>query len=1051
MAKRRGKTFFPIKIPINTLSGGVGRQAPTKRLPSEVEDMDNMFCTTERSIDKRNGFAPLGELGVDLGIDPSNKNLWFNWFFVGDTQRYLFVIDFSATLESNQLFWAFKIDTESGEVVAQNVDTDLEEAVRKYITHDHGGNNAKDILRSVSVGSSLLILNTSVKAGFTSDGTDEFLYDLSGNKIPSDGGVESIDYQGRKIDYQTTTTVDPKGDAEVWTTETDYVWGQKAIDTNDPKPDEVYKYGLWKVKDNLTSLQLPGPSTVGYWTLSNPESGGVGATATITINDASLINSTTSSNGNHFTLVDALGTVHAFTISTDHDLTINNIIGVQTAQAASHEGNAAIQFAAAINDATSTCADMITAFANEPSTGVVTFIQDLEGEAGNNSENTSYPYYIYSGWLMSSFTGGIGGIDPAGNSPFNRQDRWERVTETTITQNPDGEDQTTTVDKYSEFISVEDYTYPDPDKPYLGQAITKFSELRFPPDANDVIASNSGDAVPQITTETLRALYPESGSELGLGKIYYLSESYLGSNPGWYRVISDTDKPYLENVRTPDEMAIIDQRRMPMQIFLDVANDRWSIRMIDWEPRTSGTKRTNPGPSFFQDRDGNAQQKQIKAIAFYRDRLFLASDDTLISSRLGKFDNLFIGDPSNITVSDPIDLSVSSNIYTPITFLQPFRDFMFLGTSGDTQYELIGSENQISPLTAEIAPTSFFPMTTDIEPLLMNNNLFFFSKKRLFIYFGTGSNTINQQAFELSRHVPDYLPTEYSSVTVSSAHNTIFVVEGQASGKKIFCYRNQIANEQIVQNAFFTFTVEEEILGIKAIEDDLYIILNSSSNNTSTLQVQKLSLIPDDENIPRLDNRKLISFPVSSYDIATNKTTFTYPFEFKNANQIYAVSPETFVGTIIDIEQTGSTETGLTATATGNFTGLQAGWIGTKYTALATLSDIFVRDEENNVVPGTLNLRYGITRHHKTGNYTLGITRKLRTEKTHTFEPQVVSSRETTLGGSPNELNGVFKFPLMGFADDLNIVISSDFPHPMNITNIELTGKFKRVPHFLTT
>ena len=49
------------------------------------------------------------------------------------------------------------------------------------------------------------------------------------------------------------------------------------------------------------------------------------------------------------------------------------------------------------------------------------------------------------------------------------------------------------------------------------------------------------------------------------------------------------------------------------------------------------------------------------------------------------------------------------------------------------------------------------------------------------------------------------------------------------------------------------------------------------------------------------------------------------------------------------------------------------------------------------------------------------------------------------------EVDGVFKFPLMGFSDDLSITISSDYPNPMNLTNIELAGKFKRVPHFLTT
>ena len=122
------------------------------------------------------------------------------------------------------------------------------------------------------------------------------------------------------------------------------------------------------------------------------------------------------------------------------------------------------------------------------------------------------------------------------------------------------------------------------------------------------------------------------------------------------------------------------------------------------------------------------------------------------------------------------------------------------------------------------------------------------------------------------------------------------------------------------------------------------------------------------------------------------------------------------------------------------------------YNARVSLSDIFVREQENNVIPGTLNLRYGIARHHKTGIYTINVTRKNRDTKTFTFEPSTVGSSYSTAGDSSvNDTDGVFKFPIMGFTDDIDISISSNYPYPMNITNIEITGKFKRLPHFLTT
>ena len=884
---KRQTTYFPTKIPINTLSGGVGRQASTKRLPSEAEDMDNMFCTTERSIDKRNGFAPLEESGYDLNIpNMESKNLWFSWFFTGPEQRYLIVLDFAGN--DTEFMWVYKIDHEENSLVSQIVDNDIPTSIRNYITW--GGGQPKDILRSVAVGTSLLILNTKVKAGFTSDGTDNFTFGLDGEK------TTEVDIRGRSIEYQTSVTVDPENVAEVWTSATDYIWGQTAIDTADRKSSDTaspdyHRYGIWKVKDSLASTALPGP-----------------------------------------------------TIETGSPV--------------------------------------------RPS------------EDADNSH-------------------------------------WERDTD------DDG------VTRYTEYVPVEDYVYPDPDKLYLGQAVTKFSELKFPPNANDLTAWN-GDT---DTRNTILELYPNTGNVQGKGKIVYLSQPYLGSQSGWYRYINVEEKPYLEQVRTPDRMAVLDKDRMPVQIYLDVENDRWSIRTVDWEPRKSGTYKTNPGPSFFQDEEGNAQQKEIKAMSYYRDRLFLASDDTLISSRLGKFDDLFMGDPSNITLTDPIDLKVSSNIYTPITFLKPFRDFLFLGTTGDVQYELMGSENQISPLTAEIAPTSFFPMTEDIEPVTMNNNLFFFAKKRLYIYFGSNSNTA-QQAFELSRHVPNYLPNNFYDVAVSSSHNSIFAVANNHPSKTILCYRNQIAQEEIIQNAFFTFTLNDLVHSLETIDDHLYIVSETKDGEEKPkIQLQRISLFPDDPSVPRLDGMRKLNFGSKTYDSSTNKTTINVPISNAYIDQIYVTSPEEIATSILDItvDTEASSDTYTSVTVTGNYENLESGYVGKKFTASATLSKIHLRDELNNAVPGALNLRYGVARHYKSGAYDIKVTRKERSEKVYTFTPSVIGSATTTLDDDIYETDGTFKFPLMGFSDDLKIIVSSSYPYSMNITNLELTGKFKRVPYFLTS
>ena len=58
-------------ITITTLTGGVGRQDPIKRLTTEVEEMDNCLLTLEKSAEKRPPFSAVIER-VGSGTSPFN-------------------------------------------------------------------------------------------------------------------------------------------------------------------------------------------------------------------------------------------------------------------------------------------------------------------------------------------------------------------------------------------------------------------------------------------------------------------------------------------------------------------------------------------------------------------------------------------------------------------------------------------------------------------------------------------------------------------------------------------------------------------------------------------------------------------------------------------------------------------------------------------------------------------------------------------------------------------------------------------------------------------
>ena len=81
------------RIAIPTLSGGVGRQAGNKRLPSEAENLNNCLVTLEKSVEKRPAMEFIA--GSDLfyeeessGSDdlPSPGSLLFNFLSDGVTR-----------------------------------------------------------------------------------------------------------------------------------------------------------------------------------------------------------------------------------------------------------------------------------------------------------------------------------------------------------------------------------------------------------------------------------------------------------------------------------------------------------------------------------------------------------------------------------------------------------------------------------------------------------------------------------------------------------------------------------------------------------------------------------------------------------------------------------------------------------------------------------------------------------------------------------------------------------------------------------------------------
>ncbi len=1044
--RRRGPRagMVTTKIPIYSLNS-VGRQAANRRQPNEAENIDNALVSLERNFEKRPGFeivpqkTTLSATSWDLNsnairldlfslapIWTDTTDLFYYWYSINEENNFLVVVNYNATNATEKLFFIFRVypsgtweeltpqnqwdgtdstipstyDVNNANSVIVKAYADakgitytqalasgvVSKTTRTYITYLSGTKTAKESLKAVSLGSSVVILNKNVKAGFSSD--------VAGKLFNLDGTVSTTDdIEGRKLTYYTASKV-----MKVYDTGTDAVAA-----TND---------------DVLLGWRP------GYISGATPQNG----TATHIHLDATA------------SPID--DTYNGMTIK----VTSKTTGAVQTRTILDYTGSNKQVTISGSN------------FNPHPSTG--------------------------DGYLIE-----ITGAD---------------------------------------YISVDDYFYSESTKQYLGQKVDDLSEIKLPPESDDWYGNNE-----KLTTTTdnkarqmLRSLY-DSDTNLnniidGRGKIFFFVSQYLNTTPGFYRVVSwnptdqkfyyspsdplkgiyktsgttggvvhttqiTTDgRPYLQKVRTPDEHSYIDPRRMPQKLVVTISASNvtaWKMEPIKWTPRTSGDKRTNPGPSIFKTVDRKAlRQVSITGLSVFKDRLWFSADDVVFSSQMGEYENLFFDDPVNIVTTDPIDIRVSSNNYCEITSLTPFEDYMFINTKANTQFQLSGaSDAEISPSNVAVAPVTYYSTAPILDPQFIGSRLYFFDSQRLFLFTGKGSMGF-ASAVEVSSQAAGYLPKKYYAAATAPAQDALLFVD-EENRNHIYGYINRYSGDRVIQNSFYRYLLPDgdQIETLQYYDNYMYVVSRrrnkqggnpAYSDNPYSFYLYRCLMINENEYVPRLDRMfkmKIISSTADStnwnahYDPYTAITTYRIPgFASQTTLDKY------FVVLFKGWQPSGEEDLSNVAIQPLSVTNYKTPegteyheikviganyaihdyyvYIGLSFKMSVELSTLFVRDENNNIIDGVLNIRSAVFRHYYTGPYDIEVTHRGRTAFTTSFLPNRpdYTQYEDTLPLEIFQKQGEFMTKIMGYSDSTKIFITSEYPTPVNITNIEFKGKFKQ-------
>lgn len=599
-------------------------------------------------------------------------------------------------------------------------------------------------------------------------------------------------------------------------------------------------------------------------------------------------------------------------------------------------------------------------------------------------------------------------------------------------------------------VSVKNFDYPDSSKAYLGQSLTDISEINLPPKADDVLAHNGAEAMLAVlyTDDLGDGQNGRAVGDGGKGKIYYMENGYGGTEPGYYIVRSATAQPYLKKIRTPEAYSVIDAARMPLVLIPSNGGDSWSLENGSYNERISGDDELNPGPTAWAE----GKQFPISTMAIFRDRLWFAIGDTIFSSRTNDNGNFFLKDPSLIVDTDPIDVRLSSNKYTPVVSLTPFESTIFVNTGADVQFQLEGSDNQITPYTAALSSESFYSTSAATTPVLMGNQVYFFDDQRLYIYMPSASSTV-QRAQEVSKSVPNYLPNSYGAITVNNAYETVFMTDNE-DRTKVYCYTNRFSGNQLLQNAFFQMEYSTDIVSLSSHEEEIYFLTRDSDGRVSfsfqkfreddpaTVYLDDVISVVADTPLVRLSGQTTV------YDSATNQTLVTFESTTDTDNDTVVLDyndPGGEGGSILTISSIDRSIPGSTVVSVrGRITAGSKLLFGKNFEMRIDLSPIFQRDQQNNVVDGLLSLRSMHTRHSNTGAYRIEKSVRGRSSTPTRFTPMEL---DLTAGIDPlaleaTEVTGEAIAKVFGNSDETRLSVVSDTPNPVNITQIQLKGIF---------
>jgi hypothetical protein len=584
--------------------------------------------------------------------------------------------------------------------------------------------------------------------------------------------------------------------------------------------------------------------------------------------------------------------------------------------------------------------------------------------------------------------------------------------------------------------------------------------------------------------------FPQPPALADINTYWYARISDGGFPSGWYKATSETEWPWYTRQATPFANSRFDKTSMPIRI-RNTGKDTFVVEQIPWTDRLSGNPALNPAPTFVG--------KKITDLALHRGRLWIAAGEQLVGSRTNDLFNFWVDDYQVLRDDDPVDITVGTGRVSIISHLVSFAKALVVFTDTDQQFEVRG-EPIISPTNVALLPTTNYGVAS-CKPVTTNRQMYAPVTKGTatqvheYYYDEQAANNIS---VDIAAPVEGWMPPDIRQIVASKTGDALFL-RSQFNGHTTSIYLNFMlwnGNEK-AQSAWnkWTFESDSVIQSIQVFNDYLYILFKrvipnnlfspaANGYETDQFWVERVR-IRNLDNVyindattellfePRLDRQYSIlmtsaNTTYAEYDPDTMTTTLKLPwYDYRYHQQGTELNRDTTdspcnviikldqskgkLGTIagtVFVPKLAKVTTVLVSGTTrwthitipGQFDQDTIFVVGRPYTGSATLSDVYLRDEQNTPVIGTLQLKQLSVAHNDTGYIALSVTPESRSTLTWEYTAKLVGSY--TLNRTNTSNDDIIHFKVMASADHTVMTLSNPQPTPMRISSLEFLVNF---------